>query len=65
MPVNEIHVDDIGTIFEISMNDDAGVVDLSSATTTEFLFKKLGTKLHALRPYNKGVYNTNRAIFTF
>lgn len=40
MPVNEIHQNDIGTIFEITLKDDAGVVDLTGATTLNILFKK-------------------------
>ena len=40
MAENEIHLNDIGTIFEITLKDDAGLVDLTGATTTDLKFKK-------------------------
>jgi hypothetical protein len=37
----EIHVDDIGTVFRATVTDEDGnIVDLSSATTKTFLFGK-------------------------
>lgn len=44
MAVNEIHLGDIGTIFEVTLKDDSGLVDLTGATTTELYFKKPGNK---------------------
>ena len=32
MAANEIHVGDIGTIFEITLMDDVAIVDVSTAT---------------------------------
>jgi len=41
MPANEIHLEDIGTVFVGTVKDDAGnVVDISGATTKQFTFKK-------------------------
>lgn len=40
MSVEEIHVDDIGTIFEATVKDGTVVVDISTATTKEFFFEK-------------------------
>lgn len=40
MAVNEIHLGDIGTVFEITVMDGSVVVDISTATTTEFVFEK-------------------------
>ena len=42
----EIHVGDIGTIFEITLMDDASVVNISSATEMLIIFTKPdGTKI--------------------
>ena len=42
----EIHVGDIGTIFEITVKDGAAIVNVSSATTKELFFLKPdGTKV--------------------
>ena len=38
--MGEIHLDDIGTRFEVTIKDDGVVVDISSATTKEIIFKK-------------------------
>jgi len=40
MAKDEIHVDDIGTIFTITIKDGASIVDVSSATTQQLIFKK-------------------------
>ncbi len=41
MAAEEIHVGDIGTVFELTYKDqDAAVVDISSATTQQLIFKK-------------------------
>ncbi len=40
MSANEIHLNDIGTIFEVTVMDGAAVVDVSTATTKEFIFRK-------------------------
>jgi hypothetical protein len=38
MAANEIHLEDIGTIFEITLKDGDAIVDLQLATTMEILF---------------------------
>ena len=40
MAANEIHVDDIGTKFIVTIKDGTSVVNISAATTKEILFKK-------------------------
>jgi hypothetical protein len=56
MAVNEIHVGDIGTIFELTLMDDTVVVDVSSAVA-------IGTKqIHFVRP--DGTASTEEASFT-
>lgn len=40
MAANEIHLDDIGTVFEITVMDGDDVVDISEATTKEIIFRK-------------------------
>lgn len=40
MSANEVHVGDIGTIFELTVMDGASVVDVSTATTKEIVFRK-------------------------
>lgn len=46
MAIEEIHVGDIGTVFEYTVKDAGVVVDISSATVKEITFKKPdGTKL--------------------
>lgn len=40
MGKNEIHVGDIGTIFEATFKDDDLIKDISSATTKSLIFKK-------------------------
>src|SRR5687767_13585106 len=42
MPINEVHLNDFGTIFQFEIKDeDDAVVDVSTATTREIVFKKL------------------------
>ena len=38
--VREIHVDDIGTMFKITLYDDEVIVDVSGATVMQMLFLK-------------------------
>jgi len=38
--MNEIHVDDIGTVFTITIKDGADAVDISTATTKNIVFKQ-------------------------
>lgn len=38
--VEEIHVGDIGTVFEVTVHDCDVVVDISAASTMEIVFKK-------------------------
>ncbi len=40
MAKNEIHLNDIGTVFEVTVQDDGVIVDISGATTKEIIFKK-------------------------
>jgi hypothetical protein len=41
MAANEIHVNDVGIIFESTVHDEAGnVLDVSSATVKDFIFEK-------------------------
>ena len=40
MSANEIHVGDVGTIFEVTVMDGTAVVDISTATTKQLIFKK-------------------------
>lgn len=42
MSANEIHEDDIGTAFTITVQDDTAVVNISAATTKQIKFKKPG-----------------------
>lgn len=46
MAAEEIHVNDIGTVFKVLMKDGDDIVDLSSASTKELIFlKPAGTKV--------------------
>lgn len=38
--VEEIHVGDIGTVFEVTLNDCDAIVDLTGALSQELIFKK-------------------------
>ena len=40
MAKNEIHYADIGTAFEITLQDDSTVVNISAATTKQIIFQK-------------------------
>jgi len=40
MPANEVHKNDIGTIFRVTVKDGSSAVDLSGATALNFLFKR-------------------------
>lgn len=40
MAINEIHVNDIGTVFKLTVKDDTSVVDLSSNTGLTVILKK-------------------------
>ena len=40
MAEGEIHEDDIGTVFEVTVQDESGIVDISGATTKEIIFRK-------------------------
>ena len=57
MPANEVHKNDVGTIFRVTLKDGNTVVDLSSATALYFLFKRPdGTSIQ-----RTAVYYTNGA----
>ena len=46
MAANEIHINDVGTQFLVTVTDGTSAVDISSATTKQLIFKKpSGTKL--------------------
>lgn len=40
MPVEEVHVGDIGTVFTVTVADSGTPVDISAATTIEIIFGK-------------------------
>ncbi len=40
MSAGEIHVGDIGTVFQVTVKDGTTVVDVSSATTLQLIFTK-------------------------
>ena len=46
MAANEIHMNDVGTRFLVTVTDGTSAVDISSATTKQLIFQKpSGTKL--------------------
>ena len=46
MAANEIHINDVGTKFLVTVTDGTTAVDISSATTKQLIFQKpSGTKL--------------------
>tara|TARA_R110000744_G_scaffold104065_5_gene199328 strand:- start:338 stop:649 length:312 start_codon:yes stop_codon:yes gene_type:complete len=52
MPINEIHKGDIGTVFKVTIKDGSEVVDISSSTTKQLIFKKpSGEKLEKAASY--------------
>jgi hypothetical protein len=52
MPTNEIHRGDIGTVFKVTIKDSSVVVDISSSTTKQLIFKKpSGEKLEKNASY--------------
>ena len=55
MAANEIHIGDIGTVFEVTLMDDIVVVDISSASVMQIVFEKAdGTKV-----INTAVFTSN------
>ena len=40
MAANEIHIGDIGTVFEVTVMDDLDVVNISSASLMQIIFEK-------------------------
>jgi hypothetical protein len=40
MAANEIHVGDIGTVFQVTIKDDTVTLDISGATTKQIIFTK-------------------------
>jgi len=40
MPIEEIHLNDIGTVIRVTLYDGSSVVDVSNASTLQLLFKK-------------------------
>ena len=40
MSANEVHKDDIGTVFEVALMDGSSIVNVSAATTKEIIFEK-------------------------
>ena len=48
MPANEIHLNDIGTQFVLTVKDGSSAVDISGATTKQIIIQKSsGTKITA------------------
>ena len=65
MPANEIHQNDVGTQFLVTVKDGSSAVNISSATTKQLIIKKpSGTKLTKTATYStdgadgKIYYNT-------
>ena len=65
MPANEIHQNDVGTQFLVTVKDGSSAVNISSATTKQLIIKKpSGTKLTKTAAYStdgtdgKIYYNT-------
>tara|TARA_Y100000994_G_scaffold246549_2_gene250084 strand:- start:151 stop:459 length:309 start_codon:yes stop_codon:yes gene_type:complete len=65
MPANEIHQNDVGTQFLVTVKDGSSAVNISSATTKQLIIKKpSGTKLTKAAAYStdgadgKIYYNT-------
>tara|TARA_R100000008_G_C3580871_1_gene168420 strand:- start:668 stop:976 length:309 start_codon:yes stop_codon:yes gene_type:complete len=53
MPANEIHQNDIGTKFVVTIKDGSSAVDVSGATTKQIIFKKpSGTTLTKAAAFN-------------
>ena len=42
MAANEIHLGDIGTVFTVTLKDSDDIINISSATTKLFIFKRPG-----------------------
>jgi hypothetical protein len=40
MSANEIHLNDIGTVFQVTVSDGTSAYDISGATTKQIIFKK-------------------------
>ena len=40
MAVNEIHIGDVGTVFEVTVSDNAVIVSLATASTMQIIFVK-------------------------
>ena len=53
MSANEIHLNDVGTVFEATIMDGTSVVDISAATTKQLIFRG-----------PNGVSKTKSAVFT-
>ena len=53
MAANEIHINDVGTQFLVTVTDGTSAVDISSATTKQLIFKKpSGAKLTKAAAFN-------------
>ena len=53
MPANEIHLNDIGTKFLVTITDGSSAVDVSSASTKQIIIKKpSGSKLTVAASFN-------------
>lgn len=55
MAANEIHIGDIGTIFEVTLFDDINIVDISSATVMKIIF----TKPDKTRVENNAIFSSD------
>lgn len=59
MAANEVHLNDIGTIFELTMLDGTDIVDVSGALSMEIMFLK--PTIPATKVTKTAVFKTNGA----
>ena len=53
MPANEIHLNDVGTKFLVTITDGSSAVDVSSASTKQIIIQKpSGTKITGTATFN-------------
>ena len=53
MPANEIHLNDVGTKFLVTIKDGSSAVNISSASTKEIIIQKpSGTKITATATFD-------------
>ena len=65
MASNEIHKNDIGTVFKVTIKDGSSAVDIYTSTTKQLIFKKhSGQKLEANNINHIGLGTANCQSFT-